>query len=707
MGQGVPRRATPVSRDQVRLNDDLLTAARTLSRVASALVMLFGALALTGWITDVNALKSFAAGITMKTNAAIGLLLTGASVWVLATPSAPSWQRRVAEACALFAGLLGAATLSQHLVGWDLGIDQLLFTEEPGALATASPNRMGPPASSCFALAGFALLLLHERRAPNAAQIMSVTIGLAALFAIAGYAYGAESLYGIAIYTGISLHTAIALLALSFALLAASADRGFASIMVGDAAGSLMARRLISLAIVVPLFLGWLRLRFESAGVFDVRLGIAALILTIIIVFTIFITHTALELNRVEQQQLAAEAKVRDRLQEIETMMDVLPIGLLLARDRSARDIVANGVARELLRLEEPGDRSTRSGISRTLPPAYRVYHDGVELSPDELPLPRAARDGVETYNFELDILFEDGVRQSQLMSALPLLDEHGQARGAVASITDITARRAAAIERERLLASEQEARELAETASRAKDQFLATVSHELRTPLNAILGWASMLRDGVVSDEGTRHRALAAIERSCRTQAQLIDDILDMSRIAAGNLRVDSHPVDLVAVIAAAIEIVGPMAEARKLELRTAFDVPAAQVRGDAARLQQVILNLLANAVKFGREGGAIDIRLTTQASDALITVSDDGVGIDPDFLPYVFDRFRQADSKATRRHGGLGLGLAIARDLVEMHGGTLSAESDGIGHGATFTLTIPLLTHAPTVSIAASGAS
>jgi PAS domain S-box-containing protein len=253
-----------------------------------------------------------------------------------------------------------------------------------------------------------------------------------------------------------------------------------------------------------------------------------------------------------------------------------------------------------------------------------------------------------------------------------------------------VTAREDALRIRDELLKREHLAREEAETANRSKDEFLATVSHELRTPLNAILGWAHMLRSNRL-DDTTQIRALETIERNAKSQAQLIEDILDVSRIVTGKLRLDVRPVVLDAVVDAAIEAVRPAADAKEIRIDNILDPSAGPVSGDPNRLQQVIWNLVANAVKFTGRGGRVQVHLQRVASSIEITVRDTGQGISAEFLPYVFDRFRQADATSTRRHGGLGLGLAIVRHLVEMHGGTVEATSPGETLGATFTVKLP----------------
>jgi PAS domain S-box-containing protein len=253
----------------------------------------------------------------------------------------------------------------------------------------------------------------------------------------------------------------------------------------------------------------------------------------------------------------------------------------------------------------------------------------------------------------------------------------------------------AVAIENVRLFRHERLARATAEESNRVKDEFLATLSHELRTPLTAVLGWTKLLRERGL-DEKTSARALDIIERNAMAQRQLIEEILDVSRIITGKTRLEVHPITLRPVIEAAIESVRPAVEARDIRLDFMHTDEAGLVSGDAERLQQVVWNLLSNAVKFTPEGGSIHIMLSQTGSHARIEVKDSGEGINTEFLPYVFDRFRQADGSTTRPHGGLGLGLAIVRHLVELHGGTVCAESEGPNRGSTFSINLPLLGYA-----------
>jgi PAS domain S-box-containing protein len=260
-----------------------------------------------------------------------------------------------------------------------------------------------------------------------------------------------------------------------------------------------------------------------------------------------------------------------------------------------------------------------------------------------------------------------------------------------LALVTDVTDRKRAEEERAGLLDSERAARADAERANRLKDDFLATLSHELRTPLNAILGYAQILRHGPAQPADVAE-AMDVIERNARAQTQLIEDLLDVSRITSGKLRLDVRTVDPAGLIAAALEAVQTAAQAKGIRVTQVLDPHAGPVSGDPARLQQVIWNLVTNAVKFTPKGGKVQVRLARVNSHIEINVSDTGQGIEPEFLPHVFDRFRQADATTTRHTGGLGLGLSIVKHLVELHGGAVSANSPGKDRGATFTVTLPV---------------
>jgi len=297
-------------------------------------------------------------------------------------------------------------------------------------------------------------------------------------------------------------------------------------------------------------------------------------------------------------------------------------------------------------------------------------------------------------YDIEYRVPRADGSEGWISAKGQGVYDEDGTVIGMLGFVQDISQRKAAEAETERLYRQ-------AEESSRLKEEFLATISHELRTPLSAILGWARMLRLGQLSPDNTA-KALDTIERNARAQAQLIDDLLDVSRIITGKLRMDVRPSDPNSFIDAAVEAVRPAADAKGVRVQKVMDTASVSIPGDPVRLQQVVWNLLSNAIKFTPRGGRVQIRSERVNSHLEIVVSDTGQGISSDFLPHVFDRFRQADQKTSRLHGGMGLGLSIVRHLVELHGGTVSATSGGEGQGATFTVTLPIT---PLYQVDASG--
>jgi signal transduction histidine kinase len=509
---------------------------------------------LVGWQLQMPALTGLFGVITMKTNGAIALMLCGTAVLLL---------RRVRFAAAglgLLAALLGAATLFEHASGRDLGIDQALFTEAPGAAATASPNRMGPNASISVLMAGTAILLLTRRRAraTRIAQRLAFT-GLAlALLALAGYIYGVKELYSLEL-TGIAWHSAGALLVLHVGILAGSPETGPMARFVSDGPEGTMLRRLTLPISVAPFVAGYMVLMGRDANLYDRGLSLALLALSLVILLWFTVWHTARVLASIDQQRRQAEH----------------------ARDQ--------------------------------------------------------------------------------------------------------------------LLVREREARDEAEQANQLKDRFIATLSHELRTPLNVMLGWTQVLES---SERAARHpHAASVVARNGRLLARLIEDLLDISRATAGQFELTRKPLSLNLIAQAAIESIGPVAASKGLHLTANLDPAVGSIDADADRLQQVVWNMLSNAVKFTPPGGHIDVHTSAAAGSVQLEVIDSGIGFDESFAPHVFEPFRQADPSARREHGGLGLGLSIARHLVELHGGSITAHSAGVGHGARITVTLPAATGSPGV--------
>ncbi len=378
--------------------------------------------------------------------------------------------------------------------------------------------------------------------------------------------------------------------------------------------------------------------------------------------------HLARETVRRQAAELAA--REREELQRrverrFRGLIDSMPLAVWAAR-RDGSVSYANAVA-----LEHDG----RQGLVPAVHEDDRARVDAAWT---------ALREGAGSFEVPFRLRGGEGGWRWHLGRAVAEVDDDGEQVGWIVTAVDIDAERAA--------------REQAELASRAKEEFLATVSHELRTPLTAILGWTRLLQGGKL-DAAAAARALDTVDRNARLQTRLIDDILDVSRIITGKLRVETTPLDLAPVVEAATLALRPAADAKGVTLELAPDRGARElrVRGDAARLQQVVWNLVSNAVKFTPRGGRVTVRLGVDREQAVLEVRDTGPGIRADFMPYLFDRFRQADSSSTRAHGGLGLGLAIVRHILELHGGTIRASSDGPDTGSVFVVRLPLTSEAP----------
>jgi PAS domain S-box-containing protein len=395
------------------------------------------------------------------------------------------------------------------------------------------------------------------------------------------------------------------------------------------------------------------------------------------------IVHDITRRKRAEEAMRRSEEQARRQLAYIEAIYATAPVGLCFV-DTNLTYLSMNE------RLAEINGKSIEEHVGRTV---SEVLPDMAEML--EPIFRRVIETGEPALNVEQRV-----VRKAQpivpryfIASFYPIKNGGGRVLGVNVVVMDITQRKKTEEELERLLRQEKAARAEAEAANRMKDEFLATISHELRTPLTSILGWARMLTGGGLTKPQASH-ALDVIAQSAQSQNRLIEDILDTSRIITGRLKLDAQPVVIERIFHAAVDVIRPSAEAKGIALNETVRMPDGLVFGDANRLQQAIWNLLSNAVKFTGEGGNIEARLERAEGQVEITVKDSGVGIEPRFLPYVFDRFRQADASSTREYGGLGIGLAIVRHIVEMHGGSVSASSPGKGQGATFKIRLPLMT-------------
>jgi PAS domain S-box-containing protein len=392
---------------------------------------------------------------------------------------------------------------------------------------------------------------------------------------------------------------------------------------------------------------------------------------------------------RERDQALLAERFARSASEKDEARLSVTlrSIGdAVITTDPSGHVTLLNPVAQALTGWTEA------AAIGQPVEHVFHIVQEDTRKSVEN-PVSKVFREGriVGLANHTV-LLARDGRETPIEDSAAPIRAADGALVGIVLVFRDASDRREAERRKQAVLNREQEARLAAEALNRSKDEFVATVSHELRTPLNAIFGWVRLLRSGSLNETQHAH-ALEVLERNTRAQAQLIEDLLDMSRVVTGHLRLDMRRLELPGVIQAAVDAVKPASQAKEVEIAIDLDPGVGPIFGDPDRLQQVVWNLLTNSVKFTNKGGRIDVSLRSEGSEAVLRVKDTGIGMAPDLLPYIFERFRQGASSASRAHGGLGIGLALVRHLVEMHGGTVEARSDGEGQGSAFTIRMPML--------------
>jgi PAS domain S-box-containing protein len=725
----------------------------------------------------------------MFTNAGICSLLSGLGIALLIYPS-DNWRLKAVRFLGSLVSLLAGLTLIQHLTGVNFGIDTLLFARPWGQTAAAAPMRMGVPASTAFLLAGSGLILATLRPRQRAVAASCGVFMLAiAMLSLTGYWFGANQLFGIARFTGISLLASMAVAAVGIGIMACVPEHGIVAALRRDDAGGAMLRRLIVPILVAPFLLGWMRIAGQDEGLYDREFGTALRTLIEIGLFIGLLWWTANSISWHSDTAKSAQARLvaiiestddaiisksldgiiqtwnhgaekifgylapeaigqhisliipPDRLHEETEILNRLRRGervehfetlrrrkdgtfiyvaitISPIRDLQGRVIGASKIARDITELQRIEAR-LRAIVEATPECVKVVAPDGaIEFinqaglnmiqSEDEgtmhgacvynLIAPEHRAEWItrhericagERLSWEFEIIGLRGKRCWMETHAVPLPLPDGRI-GQLAVTREITSRKLLEQEREALLQSERLARSDTERASRLKDEFLATLSHELRTPLNAILGWSQILN--MTSEPADLEQGLEAIERNARAQARLIEDLLDMNRITSGKMRLNVQPTDLAAVIQSAIESILPAATAKGIQLRHILDPHASAISGDPTRLQQIIWNVLTNAIKFTPKGGKVDIVLERVNSHLEVTVSDTGIGISPEHLPIIFERFRQVDSSSTRVNGGLGLGLSIVKQLIELHGGTIRAKSPGVGAGSTFILTFPL---------------
>ncbi|MBD2461189.1 PAS domain S-box protein [Oscillatoria sp. FACHB-1407] len=724
-------------------------------RLISGGVIVISGLVLIGWFWNIDTLKSvLPTWVTMKANTAIAFLSAGVALGVvqhqIRQPTSTQ-LRAIAQGCAGATLMIGLLTVSQYLFHINLGIDQLLVVEPATAVGTSHPGRMAPLTAVSFILIGLALLFSSQRLQNFVQPIQAIvfTVGIIAFQALVGYAYKIEALYGISYYTQMAVHTALTFLLLCVGILYLYPNHGLVRILTSSTLAGFLGRRLFFSAMAIPLAVGWLVVQGQQMGFYTAKLGISLLVMLSVVTLALLVWWSITSLERIDAERLGTVQALQDSeasRRELAQVQEALRRSEAVFRSYFELSLVGIAVI-----SPEKGWIEVNAELCRLL--GYSEVElcqmTWVELThPDDLQADldcfnQVIAGEIEGYALDKRFIRKDGTVIHASMSTRCSRRPDGSVDYFVALVQDVSERvrneaerRKAEAERVKLI-QEQAARAEAEAANRMKDEFLAVLSHELRTPLNAVLGWTRLLRSRQFSPETTLE-ALETIERNAEVQAQLIDDILDVSRIIQGQLTLNLCLVDVGAVVEAAINSVRLVADAKAIAIHFSLvrdsqadpaNTRSLVVSGDPKRLQQIFWNLLSNAIKFTDNGGRVEVSLEevghgasglgdgrcegenreeanqfqptahlqppTLDSHAFaqITITDTGKGIHPDFLPHVFDRFRQADSSTTRTHGGLGLGLAIVHHLVELHQGTISVDSPGEGQGATFTVRLPLM--------------
>ncbi len=707
-----------------------------MSIIFALLAFCIGGIAFLGWIFNITLLKRIHASlVNMKANTAICLMLTATALLLIQNRPVSSTRRWLAQLFAVIVGIVGLITLGEHVFGWDTGLDLLLFHESLEEAGQSFPGRMGVAASLDFFFFGIALFFLDARstrwfRVSNISVLMVVVV---TLLVFLYYFYGAEPKEPIGLYFTIALHTVVAFLSLCAAILLARPERGIISTLIGNSPGAIVARRMWP-ALLVVIILGWFRTIVRDAGWFSPGFATAAFVLSILLLFIFLIWWTAASLNRTDRERRLADLALRDSEARLTVLVQVSDLIRTLQDPYDLAYAVAKTVGSH---LNVRRCLFNEIYIDRDLEIVHRDYCDGAKSVAGEHRLsdyssiasermkagqivvnydsktdPRTAADYKRSYEAtgERAYIAVPLMREGRWVASFWASDDQPrQWSFEEVSLLKMSAERTwtaveklrAVAERERLLQSEQEARDAAERANQLKDEFLATLSHELRNPLNVILGYSELLLRMPEIEHSPRLAKMGeALKRNAQSQSQLINDLLDLSRLQRGKITLNRETVSMAAIIDSAVETVRADAAAKDIDIRVNVSDQLFLVDGDRLRLQQIAWNLLNNAVKFTPAGGSIEISLSGEGETAVLAVEDTGQGIDPAFLPHVFEMFRQADSSRVRRHGGMGIGLALVQQLVQLHHGTVSAESEGTGKGSRFTVRLPFTREAQRLS-------
>lgn len=678
-----------------RLRDRLRYSLPTL--FASILVMLIGMVGLLGWIFDIETLKHFLHhGIAIKANTAIALVLAGLSLCLFVLNQRDRWAQRTGQVCATVVLVVGAVSLGEHLVGWDLGIDQILFHEEPGPPGSLSSGHPGPPASLDILLGGIVLLVLHARSQKHYFLLQGLAIGIGLMVApgLIGYAYGAESLYGVTQYMAIDFHTALALLLLAAGVFFAYPEEGLASLVHDRGIGGGIARRLLPPAICVPLVLGWFRLRGEEQGYFTAALGTGVMMLIMITLLSSLVLRTAAVSRHSEYQQRLAENALRTANQGLEQRV-VERTDELRAAFRYARGLLEASLD-PLVTISPEGKVMD---VNKATELVTGVSHErliGSDFS-DYFTEPHKANEGylkvlAEGFvrNYSLTIRHTSGSTTDALYNATVYRNEAGEVQGVFAAARDITERKRAEEElhhyREHLEELVAQRTEDLARSNRDLEQFAYAASHDLQEPLRMVAGYLQLLSEryrGQLDERADKFidYAVDGAER----MSNLIRDLLEYSRVNTQGEEL--RDIDSNKALESALRNLG--LAIRESGATVTHDL-LPEVRADGTQLAQLFQNLIGNAIKFRspERPPQIHVSVRNEQADWLFCVRDNGIGFEQQYEGKIFLIFQRLHGRG--QYPGTGIGLAICKRIVERHGGKIWAAGEP-DKGTSVFFTIP----------------
>jgi PAS domain S-box-containing protein len=637
------------------------------------LITLTGLFMLLAWVLNFSGVSALAEKFSlMDAESAASFLLCGLALGCLSPQTARGLVLGGGRLFASLAVLFATLEIFEHVLSFKSapGFNNLFPT-----LVSEQTHLCVTPVSLNFLAFGLSLLFLPHHLILS--QMLAIIGGTITLQNLIGFAFSATPLGRNGTLVSMPLQTTLVFLLLAAGILAARAEHGLLSMLKNlKTKGLVIQRVMIPLAILLTT-LGWVGLEGLHAGWYGPGFCLALRVGLSLLAVALVFWNSGVQLQRLEKGRDRALAALRQSEDRFRVAQELSMDGFMILKN--VRDTSGAVVDFEFQYVNPAAIKITHKTPAELIGKRMLEVCPSIERHSDFVQKLIAVTRDNQARDFEV---FHQSLEVSGWFRGMVV--ESG-IDGLALSLTDITERKLA---EQKLLKAEQEARE----ANHIKDEFLATVSHELRTPLQAILGWVRMMQSGKLSAANFT-RGMQVIERNAKAQSQLIEDLLDVSRIVSGKLQLRFKAVDPIPVIESAMDSMRPAAEAKNIRLSAALRKTAAPLWADPDRLQQIVWNLLTNAVKFTPQGGSVEARLEQDGLAAKITISDTGRGMSREFLPHVFQRFKQADCCSSRAHGGLGIGLAVVRHLVELHGGTARAESDGENKGSKFTLTLPLM--------------